>query len=117
MASAKQLAHQRKVKAFYAKHGRFPKKGELGRAVSSSSTSSRSSGDDAAAAKRRRAAKKAAKTRGTWHYKAKKAVTDHPVRTVLAGIGLGGAAHRPTRQAAGRLLAGGMQRVRLLLPR
>ena len=68
-------------------------------------------------AARRRAARKAAKTRASWSYKAKKVVRDHPLLAAV-GVGSAGVAAVPrARSAAARLLSGGLQRARLLLPK
>lgn len=114
MASAAQKRAHADLAAFVAKMGRRPRKGEsikgfaggAAPARSSSSRKSATSSDDAAAAKRRRAAKRAAATRATWQYKAKKAVTNHPVRSALAGL-VGVVAAVPRSRTA---VAGGARR-------
>lgn len=103
---------------FRKKHGRWPAKGELAGKRSRPARSRSSSGSTdpdasgSAAAKRRRAAKKAAKTRSSWRYRVKKAVTDHPVRSLLVAAGIGGAAYRPTREMAVDGAKAGLARAR-----
>jgi hypothetical protein len=111
MASAKQLAHQRKVKAFYAKHGRFPRKGELSRATSKRSRPAKSA--KATSSARSRAARKAARTRGKLSWKVKNWVKKHPVATTaLAGGAVGGTA-LVVSPGARRTAAGAVARLRL----
>lgn len=110
MASAKQKRAQADMAAFVAAMGRRPRKGESIKGYSARGAAPRpksSAPSDAAAAKRRRAAKKAAATRSTWHYKAKKAVSDHPVASTL--VGLGGAAVAVPRSRAA--IANGARRL------
>lgn len=104
MASAAQLAHRRKVKAFYAKHGRFPRKGELGKARAAPRSRPAADTADAAPKRRRRRPKpKGMLTRfGRWAGKNK-----GKVAAGLLGLGTAGAVAHPTSR---RALADGSKR-------
>src|SRR5688572_29949338 len=86
----------------FAREARARAKANKGGGSPSSATSRGSQDADAASAARRRAAKKAAKTRSTWHYKAKKAVKDHPVLATMSVAGGAAVSHPKTRTALAR---------------